>query len=267
MVAGSRSSGALWTLLLVLLHSSPCEPFAAPFSGARVPLRASRCSSGIARHHSSNAVTAATAVSQPLRQLRTATPPRMQLTAAAGTALTFNSAQLRAALMPILWIISVCAVAMVPSALKVLFSKSKRGTLHRRAFTGFTLGVLVSLWIFSGTYTFLSFFAIFAVIAQNEYYYMARENGVYPTWKLGLSGSVGMYIAACSSNPVLRDALFPMTGTITIVYLLLRREKKTPPTTMNDISTTFVSAPICMRAAVCLARHRSACSRRTRVPP
>ena len=103
-------------------------------------------------------------------------------------------------------------------------------------------GVAVSLWIFSGTWFFLSIFAMFAVIAQNEYYDMARENGCYPTWKLGLLGSVGMYVAACSTNPILRDALFPLTGTVTVVYLLLRQEPKTPPTTMNDISSTFVSA-------------------------
>lgn len=36
------SSRSVWTLLLVLLHSSPCAPFAASFSTARVPLQASR---------------------------------------------------------------------------------------------------------------------------------------------------------------------------------------------------------------------------------
>uniref|UniRef100_A0A7S0ISI3 Phosphatidate cytidylyltransferase n=1 Tax=Calcidiscus leptoporus TaxID=127549 RepID=A0A7S0ISI3_9EUKA len=79
-----------------------------------------------------------------------------------------------------------------------------------------------------------------AGIAQNEYYFMARQNGCYPTWKLGTLGSLAMYIAACSENPVVRDALFPLTGTMTIVYLLLRQEPKTPPTTMNDVATTFM---------------------------
>ena len=40
-----------------------------------------------------------------------------------------------------------------------------------------------------------------AVVAQNEYYYMARQNGVYPTWKLGMLGSLGMYLAAASQLP------------------------------------------------------------------
>ena len=76
---------------------------------------------------------------------------------------------------------------------------------------------------------------------------MARENGSFPTWKLGTLGSIGMYVAACSRNPVLRDAIFPLTGTVTIVYLMLRRatpflfmERKTPPLSMNDVSTTFM---------------------------
>jgi len=111
------------------------------------------------------------------------------------------------------------------------------------------LGVLVSLWVFSGTYGFLAVFALMAIVAQNEYFAMARENGSYPTWKLGTLGSIGMYVAACSRNPVLRDALFPLTGIVTITYLMLRRtvpfistlfEGKTPPLTMNDVSTTFM---------------------------
>ena len=92
-------------------------------------------------------------------------------------------------------------------------------------FTGCALGWVVSSWIFSGTYAFLASFALMAVVAQNEYYNMARANGCYPTRKLGLLGSTGMYCAACSRNPVLRDALFPMTGVVTIVYLLLRQEE------------------------------------------
>ena len=127
---------------------------------------------------------------------------------------------LRPALAPIVSVIGLCVLGMVPSGLKALVSQSGRQKLHRRVFTGCSLGVVVSLWIFSGTYAFLSIFALFAIVAQNEYYYMARENGCYPTWKLGLLGSVGMYVAACSANPVLRDALFPLTGTVTIVYLV-----------------------------------------------
>mmetsp|Transcript_165084 Transcript_165084/g.292307 ORF Transcript_165084/g.292307 Transcript_165084/m.292307 type:complete len:464 (+) Transcript_165084:102-1493(+) len=151
--------------------------------------------------------------------------------------------EFRPALLPIVAIIKWCLIGMIPTgALAVL---SKKSELHRRVFTGCTLGVVVSLWIFSSTYTFLTVFALMAIIAQNEYFSMARASGCFPTWKLGTLGSCGMYITGCMRSPVLRDALFPLTGTVTIVYLMLRRsalgiEKKTPPLTMNDVSTTFM---------------------------
>ena len=129
---------------------------------------------------------------------------------------------------------------MVPSGLKCLFSTSPRGKLHRRVFTGCSLGAVVTMWIFSGTYAFLATFALMVAVAQNEYYYMARQNGDYPTWKLGTLGSLAMYLTASSEGAVLRDAIFPLTGTATIVYLLLRRERSTPPTTSSDIHSTFM---------------------------
>ena len=64
------------------------------------------------------------------------------------------------ALTPIVGVISFCLLGMLPSGLKALISQSDRRKLHRRIFTGFTLGVLVSLWIFSGTWPFLSVFAL-----------------------------------------------------------------------------------------------------------
>lgn len=144
-----------------------------------------------------------------------------------------------APMIPILWVIGLSFLGAIPSGIRSVSSRPDR-TLARRVFTGCALGVVVSLWIFSGTWGFLAAFGAMAVVSQNEYYAMARKNGVHPTWKLGLLGSVGMHAAACSNNAVLRDALFPLTGTITILYLLLRREPSTPPTTMNDISTTFM---------------------------
>ena len=150
----------------------------------------------------------------------------------------------RRPLPPGLTVMALSFLGMIPSgiywAYKSARGKSEGNSLHRRVFTGCALGWVVSSWIFSGTYAFLASFALMAVVAQNEYYNMARANGCYPTRKLGLLGSTGMYCAACSRNPVLRDALFPMTGVVTIVYLLLRQEKNTPPTTMNDVSSTFM---------------------------
>ena len=123
---------------------------------------------------------------------------------------------LQPALRPILFVIAGSAIGMVPSAIRAFWPVRSEAALQqqklmRRVFTGCMLGVVVSLWIFSGTWCFLSLFGLMAVIAQNEYFLMARRNGCYPTWKLGTLGSVGMYVAACSTNPVLREALFPLT--------------------------------------------------------
>ena len=153
----------------------------------------------------------------------------------------------RAAVLPVASVVTGCILGMIPFGIKSVLptptdEARKRRKLDRRVFTGCALGAVVSSWIFSGTYAFLAVFSLMAVIAENEYYGMARENGCYPTWKLGLTGSIGMYVAATSSNPVLRDALFPIVGTVIVVYLLVRQlvEPNTPPTTMNDVAVTFM---------------------------
>jgi len=176
-----------------------------------------------------------------LLQRATATPrsPVPALTLHA-TAPVLRSRALHQSLSPILTVVLLCILGMIPTGLRSLAPGESNKKLWRRVFTGCLLGVVVTMWIFSGTYAFLSAFVMMAVVAQNEYYYMARQNGCYPTWKLGTLGSLAMYVAACSPQTLLRDAMFPLTGVVTIVYLLLRRERKTPPTTMNDISTTFM---------------------------
>ncbi len=141
-------------------------------------------------------------------------------------------------LAPAATTVALCAVGMVPAALAMLLGRRRK--LWRRVFTGCSLGAVVTVWIFSGTYAFLATFALMVAVAQNEYYYMARQNGDYPTWKLGTLGSLAMYLTASSEGAVLRDAIFPLTGTATIVYLLLRRERSTPPTTSSDIHSTFM---------------------------
>jgi len=191
-------------------------------------------------------------VNPPAYQMRRLLLPQMlhpPARAAATVAAASAPVAIRPAMLPICAVVLLSFLGMLPSGFKAAMPvKSEAGksrkTLHRRVFTGCTLGVVVSLWIFSGTWGSLSVFALMAVVAQNEYFRMARENGCYPTWKLGTIGSVGMYVAACSDNAVLRDALFPLTGTVTLVYLMLRRavriERKTPPLTMNDVATTVM---------------------------
>ena len=156
----------------------------------------------------------------------------------AATSLLPRSSALFGALLPALTVVALCLVGLVPTGLRGFWGP--RLKLQRRIFTGCMMGILVTLWIFSGTWAFIGVFAAMAVVAENEYYAMARANGVFPTWKLGTLGSVAMYVAACSNNALIRDAMFPLTGVVTIVYLLLRQERSTPPTTMNDVSTTFM---------------------------
>ena len=166
---------------------------------------------------------------------------------------------------PILVTVSICIAAMLPTAFGA-FAPGTRSNkkLWRRGFTGFSFAVFVSSWIFSGTYAFLSVFAAFAVIAQNEYYNMARRNGANPTWKLGLIGSVLMYMAAASPSPMLRDAVFSLTGCGTIVYLLLRSgfeenyaklfpwfKRRTPPTTYDDVGHLPARTPQGPRLHLC----------------
>ena len=158
------------------------------------------------------------------------------------------------ALIPVISIIAMCMLGSAATALRILIAQKRMAAaavsvgrdasglgagekvdlsmslkLWRRIFTGFTLGAVVSLWIFSGTRLFLSVLAAMAIVAQNEYYLMARQNGCYPTWKLATLGSVAMYVAACSENLLVRDAIFPLTGIVTIVYLLLRQVLSPPP--------------------------------------
>ena len=104
---------------------------------------------------------------------------------------------LRPALEPIILVVVGSFLGMIPAAVHAFWPMSsdearRKGKLGRRVFTGCMLGVLVSLWIFSGTWCFLSTFIAMAIVAQNEYFYMARQNGCYPTWKLGTLGSIGM---------------------------------------------------------------------------
>lgn len=147
------------------------------------------------------------------------------------------------AFLPIAGAIGGSALALLPAGFKLLAPASESQiSLRRRVFTGCALGVVVSSWIFSGSWAFLALFAGMAVVTQTEYYALARAVGGRPTWKLGVAGSVAMYAAAFSPSVVLRDALLPAVGSLTIAYLLIRQlvEPDSPPTTKDDVATTFM---------------------------
>lgn len=56
---------------------------------------------------------------------------------------------------------------------------SKLSTLTKRLRTGFGMGGIATLWIFSGNWVFSLGFAMQALLAQLEYYRMAMVKGVF----------------------------------------------------------------------------------------
>ena len=135
------------------------------------------------------------AVLGPTRCLLPSRRPQMVVSAATGPIADTSARVLFASLLPAVAVVSSCLAAMIPTGYNSFVKKHERPDgrspkLTRRVFTGCLLGAVVSMWIFSGAIGFLAAFAWMAVVAQNEYYFMARQNGVYPTWKLGMLGSL-----------------------------------------------------------------------------
>ena len=149
-------------------------------------------------------------VQWPTRCLLHSRRSQMAVSAASGPIADTSARVLFASLLPAVAVVSACLAAMIPTGYNSFVKNHERPDgrspkLTRRVFTGCLLGAVVSIWIFSGTYGFLAAFAWMAVVAQNEYYFMARQKGVYPTWKLGILGSLGMYFAvgaACTRRVV-----------------------------------------------------------------
>mmetsp|Transcript_23436 Transcript_23436/g.93033 ORF Transcript_23436/g.93033 Transcript_23436/m.93033 type:complete len:376 (-) Transcript_23436:242-1369(-) len=108
--------------------------------------------------------------------------------------------------------------------------------LQRRTITGCIMGVIVTTWIMSGTFPFALGMVVFSVLGQLEYYRMVKAKGHNPSVFLGIC-STTLIILGTYFFPAHADALFPVCGTITTCYLLLRR--KTYATTA-DIATTLL---------------------------
>mmetsp|Transcript_14205 Transcript_14205/g.40865 ORF Transcript_14205/g.40865 Transcript_14205/m.40865 type:complete len:422 (+) Transcript_14205:45-1310(+) len=230
------SLAAAWTFaLLPALQPHAAHAAARPSPLVRRPLLGAAVSAAPLRPRSS---------AQARLQARRAGAPRM-----------LAAEVLARSVRPIVGTISLCLAALVPCTVGAFApGEVRRRGLWRRGFTGFSFAVFVSSWIFSGTVGFLSVFMMFAVVAQNEYYDMVRRNGINPTWKLGLLGSCAMYVAAACPSVAMREAAFPLTGCATIIYLLLRpgfercygrlfpwyTPRDTPPTTYDDVGTTFM---------------------------
>ena len=79
------------------------------------------------------------------------------------TSLLPRSSALFGALLPALTVVALCLVGLVPTGLRGFWGP--RLKLQRRIFTGCMMGILVTLWIFSGTWAFIGVFAAMAVVA------------------------------------------------------------------------------------------------------
>ena len=75
----------------------------------------------------------------------------------AATSLLPRSSALFGALLPALTVVALCLVGLVPTGLRGFWGP--RLKLQRRIFTGCMMGILVTLWIFSGTWAFIGVFA------------------------------------------------------------------------------------------------------------
>ena len=108
--------------------------------------------------------------------------------------------------------------------------------LRQRWFTGLSLGLIATLWIFSGNGYFTLGFLLGSVIAQMEYYTMVRNTGVEPAVKTGLLSSLLCYTVA-SMFPQYHEIVLPLSATMLMVWLLVF--KKTA-SSISEISTTFL---------------------------
>jgi len=108
--------------------------------------------------------------------------------------------------------------------------------LQIRIAMGFLLGGAAITWIFSGTAAFAALMMLVTLLGQLEYYRMAIRKGHTPAQRMGLLTTVATMVSSLFS-PSLADAVFPVGGTLILVYLLFRKRQVA---TIADISTTFM---------------------------
>lgn len=113
---------------------------------------------------------------------------------------------------------------------------SKVSMLTKRVRTGLTMGLIATLWIFSGNWVFSIGFAMQAVLAQLEYYRMAMQKGVQPARRISLISTASLYAFAVAV-PFLHNYVMANIGFYIMLYFLLVRRT---PATIGDISTTFM---------------------------
>ncbi|CAN0480171.1 unnamed protein product, partial [Discosporangium mesarthrocarpum] len=109
-------------------------------------------------------------------------------------------------------------------------------TLRKRLQTGFYLGGVATVWIFSGNWVFSAVFAMQALLAQLEYYRMAMQRGLKPARRISAVSTGLLYVAAAAA-PGLHSYVMANVGAYIMLYFLLVRRT---PGTIGDISTSFM---------------------------
>ena len=117
---------------------------------------------------------------------------------------------------------------------KKLFGMTPK--LRKRWITGLSLGLLATLWIFSGSGYFTLGFLLTSVIAQNEYYRMVRNTGIEPASKTGIFSSLMCFVTAALA-PQFHEFVIPLAVIQTMLWLLVFNKKAA---SINEISSTLL---------------------------
>lgn len=121
-----------------------------------------------------------------------------------------------------------------PADKRIIFGMSEK--LRKRWITGLSLGLIATMWIFSGNGYFTLGILLTTVVAQMEYYEMVRNTGVEPAVKTGLLSSLMCYVTAAMA-PQLHEFVMPLAATQLMLWLLVFKKKAA---LISEISTTFL---------------------------
>ena len=108
--------------------------------------------------------------------------------------------------------------------------------IQKRWMTGCMLGLIATLWIFSGNGIFATGFLITTIISQLEYYEMLKATGVTPATKMGILSSMLCYLTA-AFIPAYHEACLPIMTVALMTWLLLFKETTS---SIAEISGTFL---------------------------
>lgn len=111
----------------------------------------------------------------------------------------------------------------------------KNSDLGVRMITGWTLGLLCTLWQFSSPSIYAGLFLIPLLFAQQEYYTMIRATGIAPTRKIGGVTSMISYAMALWA-PAYHEMVMPIMSVVLMLWLMIIKDSVP---TINEISTSI----------------------------